>query len=103
MINLCSYKTNLPAVNQPQERYIVTFPHSVTISLYISLTTTTAFYRQRGSRLMRLSLLAQVPEIDELERSMHALLKNRASSLVQRRQLDVNDQAEDFLNAQAGE
>lgn len=52
---------------------------------------------------MRLSLLAQVPEIDELERAMHALLKNRASSLVQRRQLDVNDQAEDFLNAQAGE
>lgn len=33
---------------------------------------------------------------------MHALLKNRASSLVQRRQLDINDQAEDFLNAQAG-
>ena len=52
---------------------------------------------------MHLSLLAQVPEIDELERSMHALLKNRASSLVQRRQLDLSDQAEDFLNAQAGE
>ena len=33
---------------------------------------------------------------------MHALLRNRASSLVQRRQMDVNDQAEDFLTAQAG-
>jgi len=43
-----------------------------------------------------------VPEIDELERSMHALLKNRASAVVQRRQMDVSDQAGDFLNAQAG-
>ena len=44
----------------------------------------------------------QVTEIDELERSMHALLKNRSSILVQRRQMDVNDQAQDFLNAQSG-
>lgn len=44
----------------------------------------------------------KVPAIDELERSMHALLKNRASLVVQRRRTDVNDQAEDFLNAQAG-
>lgn len=44
----------------------------------------------------------QVPAIDELETSMHALLKNRACLVVQRRQTDVNDQAEDFLNAQAG-
>ena len=43
-----------------------------------------------------------MPEIDELERSMHALLKNRASAVVQRRQMDVSDQAGDFLNAQAG-
>jgi len=33
---------------------------------------------------------------------MHALLKNRASAVVQRRQMDVSDQAGDFLNAQAG-
>ena len=33
---------------------------------------------------------------------MHALLKSRASNLVQRRQLDVNDQAQEFVNAQAG-
>ncbi|XP_068698519.1 PAX3- and PAX7-binding protein 1-like [Montipora foliosa] len=44
----------------------------------------------------------KVPEIDELERSMHALLKNRATNLVQRRQLDVKDQAQDYLNAQTG-
>ena len=43
-----------------------------------------------------------MPEIDELERSMHALLKNRASAVVQRRQMDVSDQAGDFLHAQAG-
>lgn len=43
-----------------------------------------------------------MPEIDELERSMHALLKNRASAVVERRQMDVSDQAGDFLNAQAG-
>lgn len=33
---------------------------------------------------------------------MHALLKNRANAVVQRRQMDVSDQAGDFLNAQAG-
>ena len=48
------------------------------------------------------SFFLQVPEIDELERAMHALLKNRASTVVQRRQMDVSDQAGDFLNAQAG-
>ena len=34
---------------------------------------------------------------------MHALLKNRATNLVQRRQLDVKDQAQDYLNAQTGQ
>lgn len=54
------------------------------------------------NRALHASLFLQVPEIDELERSMHTLLKNRASAVVQRRQMDVSDQAGDFLNAQAG-
>ena len=54
------------------------------------------------NRALHASFFLQVPEIDELERSMHALLKNRASAVVQRRQMDVSDQAGDFLNAQAG-
>ena len=57
------------------------------------------------TKLLMMILLCcfeQVPAIDELEMSMHALLKNRACLVVQRRQTDVNDQAEDFLNAQAG-
>lgn len=54
------------------------------------------------NRALYVSYFLQVPEIDELERSMHALLKNRASVVVQRRQMDVSDQAGDFLNAQAG-
>ena len=54
------------------------------------------------NRASHVSYFPQVPEIDELERSMHALLKNRSSAVVQRRQMDVSDQAGDFLNAQAG-
>lgn len=52
--------------------------------------------------MILLCCFEQVPAIDELETSMHALLKNRACLVVQRRQTDVNDQAEDFLNAQTG-
>ena len=44
----------------------------------------------------------QVPKIEESERSMHLLLKQRADGLVQRRQDDVQDCSADFLNAQSG-
>ena len=48
------------------------------------------------------SFCCQVPTIEECEKSMHLLLKQRADNLVQRRQDDVKDLATGFLTAQSG-
>ena len=40
--------------------------------------------------------------IDDLDSEMHSLLKQRADRLIERRQKDVQDQAENFATAQTG-
>ena len=44
----------------------------------------------------------QVPLIEGLESRMNSLLKQRADRLIERRQKDVQDQAENFAAAQTG-
>ncbi|XP_028411233.1 PAX3- and PAX7-binding protein 1-like [Dendronephthya gigantea] len=44
----------------------------------------------------------KVPVIEDLESRMHSLLKQRADRFLERRQKDIQDQAEDFAAAQTG-